>query len=362
MGCQYDIVEALIKAGADVNVSANINKDQDSIAQPNAIDKIISALHGNKGINITPLQFAAGNGHAQLVYLLLKSGARVNVPSSLLGSALFLAAGAKYLDPDLKHFRRDYPNVVRLLLMYKAEVDERHSDSGETALFTACLSSQVDIANQLLLAGANPSAGSKFRKTQASSLLESMGIKLQTPSSSNTKIAAIQSRAYKTLQIQAQGQEDQIRKELEASLSSGKYRSTLAIEPAPLKVEPAPAAKAEESKASKKKKKKKKQKSKQIPFNSSPQKNSVDGELGIKQSLHLMERILKLVYQKPIRSASPKPLTTNIEEKSNVVLPNIQPLEEKSETCVAITSNMTHSTPPAPTNNSPLSKQKSQLP
>jgi ankyrin repeat protein len=248
--CHYEMAEELIKAGAKVNIATAISPSQDALAQPNTLASMIHALTGHKGITTSPLEYAAANGHVKLVYLLLKSGAEVNVAPSLLGSALMLAARASDLDPDLNHFRRDYPNVVRLLLMYKAKLEVKHPLSEETALLSACLTKQVDIAKQLLLAGADRTVQSNIGE-KAATLLEEMGLNPPTKISNDAKKAAIQLRAHKKLDALAKEREEQIRKDLLADLVSGKYQSSLAAKSTPI-------LELQQSQLTKKKKKKKK--------------------------------------------------------------------------------------------------------
>jgi len=227
--CNYEMAEVLIRAGAKVNISLDAPNDRRPGVALNPMTQAFDLLQNSIGVRTTPLDYACANGHVRLAYLLLKSGAKVNAPPSALGSTLMLAARASSLNPHLKHFKRDYPNVVRLLLMHNAIVDQRHPMTDETALISACIEKQVDIAKQLLLAGANPNHETSLGE-QASVLLESLGINAVKKTSSNSRTAEAFERAQKKLNTQLKAQENLIRKQLIESLDAGKYNDTVASE------------------------------------------------------------------------------------------------------------------------------------
>ncbi len=126
----FDCAQLLINAGAVVNT--------------------------NGIMGATPVQMAAANGHVQLLKLLLDSGGTVNKGGELLGPAIILAARASPLNTHCEEFARDFDNVVRLLLVRKADVNAVHGLTCETALISACEHGQESIAKQLVLAGAHP--------------------------------------------------------------------------------------------------------------------------------------------------------------------------------------------------------------
>ncbi len=277
--CNYEIAEILIAAGAKVDVSATISKGQDpkksAIAKTSAnpLANLLDVIKGEQGISTTPLEYAAANGHVRLVYLLLKSGAKVNVAPSMLGTALMLASRASPLNPSLKHFRRDFPNVVRLLLMHGAMVDQRHPFSNETALLSACMYNQNEIVRQLLLAGADVYIESNMGE-KITAYLDKMSIEWRQKTSPSQKTAAILLRAQKQRHEQQVEEEKKLRNELINALSSGKYNSDVDKKGSDPKLESVPQNESGKSVATTKKKKKKK-KNKKNRANTEKDNNAV---------------------------------------------------------------------------------------
>ena len=209
---------------------------------------------GNVSMEISPLQYAAAAGDPRLVYLLLQAGASVNV-NSLHGTPLHLAARAELINTDRPFLNPDYPNVVRLLLHYKADVCAIQQLSRETALHAACQYSQEDTAKQLLLADSNPNA-QDIDGNDCIVALKKMGIILPSEKLGDKL-------AQKKLQMRKDA-EISCRKELIDALTSGKYRSvrTAPVQPTKqlkLKAE----GTSDQSAAVTKKKKKKNNKKKQ---------------------------------------------------------------------------------------------------
>lgn len=149
-------VAALIEAGAD----------------PNDYRRTYSAL-----------MYAAGNGHASVVGLLLAHGARVdhrdhNGDRALLWAAarghaevvrLLLGAGAAVdsaddpyrIKPLMKASENGHLEVVRLLLAAGAD-PRRHDHVDDTALHGAALSGNAELVALLLRAGARPNVRSRY--------------------------------------------------------------------------------------------------------------------------------------------------------------------------------------------------------
>jgi len=178
----------LIQAGANVNVSVNSIKAFAPYQMPqynnDMLDKFMKELSTTQGLVMHPLEIAASHGNLLLVYLLLKSGAKVDTSESTLGSALQLASRSQPLEATVVS-NPDYPNVVRLLLIYNAKLDSASDKTGNTALHDACKAGQTEIAIQLLTAGANANTRNLFGE-QVANLLVKMGVKI--PNSQSTKL------------------------------------------------------------------------------------------------------------------------------------------------------------------------------
>jgi len=108
-------------------------------------------LLGQKGLQInallltrsTPLYMAARNGHADVVRMLVKAGARVNDVHKGV-SALYVAAAGGYTE------------VVRVLLEDgHASVDSRNPEDSSTPLFIAAQQGHAEIVKLLIEHGAN---------------------------------------------------------------------------------------------------------------------------------------------------------------------------------------------------------------
>lgn len=116
------IVRMLLEAGADVNGSTGSTK-------------------------VTPLMAAADAGNAEILQILLQTGADVDAADSNGNTAL--------MDASL----RGYEAIVQQLLDAGANVD-MVARRGRTALLSACLWGKAGVVDQLLSAGADPNARS----------------------------------------------------------------------------------------------------------------------------------------------------------------------------------------------------------
>ncbi|KNC52181.1 uncharacterized protein AMSG_01007 [Thecamonas trahens ATCC 50062] len=94
----------------------------------------------------TALHVAAQEGHAEVARLLLQSGARTQTFSSGGDTPLHVAAVA------------GFGKVVRVLALHDAAIDERNSETGETALMAAFLARQTATVATLVGLGASVNA------------------------------------------------------------------------------------------------------------------------------------------------------------------------------------------------------------
>jgi ankyrin repeat protein len=127
----YNIVRALIAAGAGVNIAGNDGETPLQIACCYGVtDTAIALLKGGADVNIasndnvTPLIIASRNGYTDVVLVLLSAGARVDIADNDGATPLFAASSSKV------------PDTVRALLEAGAEIDIADND-GATPLFAA---------------------------------------------------------------------------------------------------------------------------------------------------------------------------------------------------------------------------------
>ena len=171
LACYYkkiEIVEALIKAGADTNKKTK-NKNTPLLVACEAYEtdsvivaKIVKILLENganpnilKNNNESPLHYAAMYGHAQAVSLLIKHGADVNAKGGYKRTALIYAASSS-----------SSLEIVKILLKAKANVKLKN-EGGENALFELISNqkSNTKIAELLIARGINIHAESKHHGT-----------------------------------------------------------------------------------------------------------------------------------------------------------------------------------------------------
>lgn len=143
-----DIIEALIKDGADINshnqegvsplmaaVSAGqievVNKLLECQANVNAKD-----ISGN-----TALIYGALNGNSEIIEILLLSGASINDQTD------------EGISPLMAAVRAEHINVIKKLLKYQANINAKDI-TGHTALMNAALNGNSEIIEILLSSGA----------------------------------------------------------------------------------------------------------------------------------------------------------------------------------------------------------------
>ena len=149
IGSHKDVVELLLSAGADVNISSeNGNSLLGNAVQNNNIDLVNLFLSAGADVNIkdgngrTPLFVAVQNGNINIVKLLLDAGADVNAKDRIGMTALILA------------IRDGNKEVVELLVNKGADVNAK-TNSGMTPLYAAVSGNHVDIVKFLLDKGAD---------------------------------------------------------------------------------------------------------------------------------------------------------------------------------------------------------------
>lgn len=96
-----------------------------------------------------PFQLAVGNGHLEIVKIILDSGVDVNAKFHDGGTALMEASNEGQI------------SIVKFLLTKGAKVDEMNS-AGSTALLAAVIQGRYDIVKILLENGADPNVTNKM--------------------------------------------------------------------------------------------------------------------------------------------------------------------------------------------------------
>lgn len=149
-----DITELLIKNGTDVNSKTNDcwtalmsaagadNKD--------TVELLIKAgadVNAKTNDGWTVLMSAAGAGHKDTVELLIKAGADVNAKDNDGQSALMQAARLNYEGGN-------YKDTAELLIKAGADVNVK-SNNGWTAFMWAAMNNKKDVAETLIKAGAD---------------------------------------------------------------------------------------------------------------------------------------------------------------------------------------------------------------
>ncbi|WP_341815515.1 ankyrin repeat domain-containing protein [Wolbachia endosymbiont (group B) of Idaea biselata] len=154
-----NIVEILLKKGADVNKKDSYGPTALHLAAKNGHTNIVEILV-EKGADVnvrdhhanTVLYLATNNGHEGIVEILLEKGANVNGKSSFGVVPLHLAA------------KNGNENVVNALITEGANVNEKNMN-GLTALHLAASSGCESVVKVLLQAEANVNAVDKNGKT-----------------------------------------------------------------------------------------------------------------------------------------------------------------------------------------------------
>jgi ankyrin repeat protein len=120
---RLDIVQALVKAGADANAKNHYG--------------------------LTPLAWAVNNGNAGITEQLLKAGADPRLPVPEMGTALLAAA------------RTGNPRVISALLKAGVNANDAEPKTGQTALMWAAAEGHQTTVKALLAAGADSKARSR---------------------------------------------------------------------------------------------------------------------------------------------------------------------------------------------------------
>lgn len=146
---QYEVVKALVAAGADVNakikqffefnaLSLAVNRENIAITQT-----LLEAGADPNCINASPLIKAIEKNNTELVHLLLKHNASVVFKTKI--------------KPLEEAAQNDNPEIINLLIEAGCSINDK-SDNGQSALQTACLYCNVETIKALLAAGAKLSA------------------------------------------------------------------------------------------------------------------------------------------------------------------------------------------------------------
>ncbi|KAF4950031.1 hypothetical protein FGADI_8477 [Fusarium gaditjirri] len=176
VGCDINIVKALIEWGADVNAYSAVAGHPLQMATGEARDLLLkagatleqppSSLEPTaKREKLTKLQMAAGSGDTEHVQLLISSGQDVNEPAHCDGGMTALQYAS-----IMGHF-----NMVHLLLQSGANVNaQRAVRNGRTALQGAAEHGRLDIV-RLLLENDNQPELLERRCQEAANYAESQG-------------------------------------------------------------------------------------------------------------------------------------------------------------------------------------------
>lgn len=198
-----DVIYEIETSGSDVvrdEEKPTKNEELFNAAVLNDLDKVKTQL-GNKAlVNMphsmpmdgggavdgwTPLMAAASNGNLEMVKLLVKKGAGINLLNAESKSALWYAtttgnpelvgfllkSGARVNSADLSGMTplmvaavNGDVEVVKLLIKHKAKLDMKHKD-GDSALMYAIANGKTDVAGMLIKAGANVNVSNKYGAT-----------------------------------------------------------------------------------------------------------------------------------------------------------------------------------------------------
>jgi ankyrin repeat protein len=156
---QKEVVELLLADKADVNIRAL--PPLSSLPKQIAAGGEVALRLSVPILQLTPLHYAAMEGHAEVVQLLLANQADVNARDSTGSTALHYAAF------------RDHGEIVELLLAKGAQVDARDNE-GMTPLHEAAIFDNTAVAELLLSGGANVNAINKKGKTPLHVKLDSL--------------------------------------------------------------------------------------------------------------------------------------------------------------------------------------------
>lgn len=141
-------VETLIKAGADVDATANTNKDFELYSSnPHSMDR------GPQQPCDTALSYALYNQHSEIVKLLMATNADIEGISARGGYLLREASAAGHVE------------AVKLLLAVKVDVNAADYFTGIRPLFLATIHGQTEIVKLLLAADADVNVAPQYMGT-----------------------------------------------------------------------------------------------------------------------------------------------------------------------------------------------------
>jgi ankyrin repeat protein len=150
-------VRALLKSGADVNAAQGDGMTAlHWAARQGDADTVRMLLHAGGNVRAmtrlggyTPLLLASQMGHAGVIQALIQSGADPKSTTGAGATALMLSAASGSVD------------AVKTLVAAGAEVDAREPARQETALIFAAANNRIDVAKFLIASGADVKATTK---------------------------------------------------------------------------------------------------------------------------------------------------------------------------------------------------------